>query len=85
LTADTLISLFDPEASISHWCKVWWAVCFKIVNSKMLHVYKSRLYWLDGQQDRLNLYHVQLNHPRWSALTWENWFNSCNVRLNHPL
>jgi len=32
--------------------------------------YKSRLYRLDGQQNRFDLYHVRLDHPRWSALTW---------------
>ena len=34
-----------------------------------LCAYKSRLYRLDGQQNRFDLYHVRLDHPRWSALT----------------
>jgi len=46
-------SLQIGEDSIFNWCKVWWVVCFKIVNSKMLHFYKSRLYRLDGQHNRL--------------------------------
>jgi len=29
--------------------------------------YKSRLYRLDGQQNRFDLYHVRLDHPRWSV------------------
>jgi len=52
----------------------------------MLHVYKSRLYRLDGQQNRLDLYHVQLNPLRWSALTrfYENQLDLCHIRLDCP-
>ena len=32
-----------------------------------LCAYKSRLYRLDDQQNRFDMYHVWLDHPRWSA------------------
>ena len=32
-----------------------------------LCAHKSRIYRLDGQQNRFDLYHIWLDHPRWSA------------------
>jgi len=53
-----------------------------------LCAYKLRLYRLDGQQNRFDLYHVWLDHPRWSACAstrfYENRIYSCHIRLDHP-
>ena len=53
-----------------------------------LCAYKSQFYRLDGQQNWFDLYHIWLDHLRWSARAstrfYENRVDSCHIRLNHP-